>query len=851
MSKSIPNTDLSNKTLELYAMAEWGFVPLHNYAQVIEMANGKRLYLGKVPSVKNWRNSALNVADAMAAQVQGKNVGAIIPKGWVVLDFDPRNYPEGRNTYEEVCETFGISTLNGEPSVITGSGGLHIFYRCPLDWKGCSSHESYKGLDIKQHGGFVVGAGSIHPTSFNSYKWQPGSDLTEATDLPQSLLTFLKHATPSAKSGSGDGSWNTMSSAQVEDALSKLKADHFQDQDAWFGLMCSVHWVSGGEAKAEFISWSTSDLKYAGHDSIISDRWDSLGRSGASNEHVAKSGQLFNALKSAGYKVAGMYPLPVEKDFYDLLPSESFRDRERIDVAATKNDPTANNSPERKTLSKVLDLNREYFLINISGKAVIGREYKEDTGARRIKYSDVASFKLIMSNILVDKNTIGDSWLTHPDRRTYDSQEFDPSEEPLEFVRGSEKILNTWQGYSIEQIEGDWTPIQRLLFEGLCNNHEANYEYLLNWIAYAYQHPADPIGTAVVIRGQKGTGKGSFFEVFSAPFKSQSISTSKMELLFGPSNGALADMIAICINESRIATNRAVITQVQELITDPTTMINQKYLPVYAQKNNSKVVIVANDEYVVEATEDERRYFALEASNKFKNDSAFWNDFKFQMVKGTMLNHFFHAMMNRPLGKFSPIFDLPATEALAQQKGHGRGVIVDYLKDIIESGFEDYEFVWARTFRSLWSMADMWSHFKFWQDNLPRGGMYNQAKGFLNSPAALTRALKTVFGDKMSLSSTTNGAVPDGKGMSLKAYKGPDGIERLKVYTLPDREGIIQHLKTQYSTEFLDSYVDFDEQFGLTDKPDSLTDKRDLFDFLDLVDPQNEPDIPSDPFDFF
>src|SRR6202000_2764764 len=117
--------------------------------------------------------------------------------------------------------------------------------------------------------------------------------------------------------------------------LAKLDPTAFRDQEEWFGLMCSVHWLSGGQGIGQFIEWGKSDPSYADHDEIITMRWDSLSRGSDSNQLVAKGGLFFKALKNVGENpAAAQWQLQPEQEFHDNDEEKPNIDRERIDLAS-------------------------------------------------------------------------------------------------------------------------------------------------------------------------------------------------------------------------------------------------------------------------------------------------------------------------------------------------------------------------------------------------------------------------------------------------------------------------------------------------------------------------------------
>ena len=90
---------------------------------------------------------------------------------------------------------------------------------------------------------------------------------------------------------------------------------------------------------------------------------------------------------------------------------------------------------------------------------------------------------------------LGTYWLKHPARRQYKVVVFAPEGT----VPG---YFNLWQGFAVEPKEGDCSRFLGHLYENIARKDEANYRYLLAWMANCVQHPADRPGTAVVLRGK-------------------------------------------------------------------------------------------------------------------------------------------------------------------------------------------------------------------------------------------------------------------------------------------------------------------------------------------------------------
>ncbi|MFF0822159.1 bifunctional DNA primase/polymerase [Micromonospora haikouensis] len=112
--------------------------------------------------------------------------------GTVVADVDPAH--GGRDT---MTALIGRGLLPPTAYVVTGSGGLHLYYRHPGDPVPCSQGKHGQGLgpgvDVKADGGYVVLPPSVHPRTGRPYQWAPGREMKE---MPPALVDACRPAPP-------------------------------------------------------------------------------------------------------------------------------------------------------------------------------------------------------------------------------------------------------------------------------------------------------------------------------------------------------------------------------------------------------------------------------------------------------------------------------------------------------------------------------------------------------------------------------------------------------------------------------------------------------------------------------
>lgn len=95
---------------------------------------------------------------------EGGNYGILTGKlsGIAVIDIDTHNGVSGADNLKEFCEKYDIE-LPDTKTVMTPSGGLHLYYNLPEkynDVQFIQNHKELEGVDFQTHGRYIVGWGS-------------------------------------------------------------------------------------------------------------------------------------------------------------------------------------------------------------------------------------------------------------------------------------------------------------------------------------------------------------------------------------------------------------------------------------------------------------------------------------------------------------------------------------------------------------------------------------------------------------------------------------------------------------------------------------------------------------------
>ena len=110
----------------------------------------------------------------------------------LVIDIDPRNFPDGRNIWKEFKAAHNLTLLNETTYIVkSGSGGYHIYLTKPADVLIRRHVPGWPGLDFLSgdKGGYVIGAGSAHESG-KKYKAIQGN-LAAISPAPEALLQVI------------------------------------------------------------------------------------------------------------------------------------------------------------------------------------------------------------------------------------------------------------------------------------------------------------------------------------------------------------------------------------------------------------------------------------------------------------------------------------------------------------------------------------------------------------------------------------------------------------------------------------------------------------------------------------
>lgn len=271
----------------------------------------------------------------------------------------------------------------------------------------------------------------------------------------------------------------------------------------------------------------------------------------------------------------------------------------------------------------------------------------------------------------------GKWWLEHPLRNEFESITFAPGQE----VAGA---FNLWRGFGVAPREGECDLFLAHLRDNICGGNDIHYRYLLGWMARAVQKPDRPGEVAVVMRGDRGTGKSVFANAFGKLFGRHFHKVLDAKHLVGAFNSHLRDCVVLFADEAFYAGDRKHEGVLKGLVTEPIIQYEAKGVDAEQGPNFIHLIMASNSDWVVPAGPHERRFFVLEVSDAHRQDKAYFramheqlDDGGYEALLAMLLAYDLHGFEVR---------DVPKTRLLQTQADITREPYVDAFIECVEFG---------------------------------------------------------------------------------------------------------------------------------------------------------------------
>lgn len=337
--------------------------------------------------------------------------------------------------------------------------------------------------------------------------------------------------------------------------------------------------------------------------------------------------------------------------------------------------------------------NTRFCILPVGGKAKVLEFKKAEDRSVPVFYSS-GDFRLLQDNQkikvvtrdeegnLINKSAgIGSWWLNHPKRRQYEGLVFKPGVQVT--VDG---YLNLWQGWGIKPKPGSWVLLRSHIKEILASGNEEFDSYILKWTAWAFQNPGAPAEVVLVLRGERGAGKGLFAREVKKAFGQHGVQISSASHLAGRFNSHLMDCSLLFADEAFWPGDKASEGALKRMITEDRLFIERKGMDGFEVDNNLHIIMSSNTDWVVPAGIHERRFAVFDVAEKQTQKKEYFTPL-YAEIKAGGTAAMMHDLIALDLEGWHPRYDIPKSEALRDQQTQTLGPADQWWADMLHDGF--------------------------------------------------------------------------------------------------------------------------------------------------------------------
>ena len=272
-------------------------------------------------------------------------------------------------------------------------------------------------------------------------------------------------------------------------------------------------------------------------------------------------------------------------------------------------------------------------------------------------------------------------WLDHKHAAHYHRLDFDPALPP-----GHNGVVwNLWSGFSQAPAAGTWDRYRAHIEEVICGGNDELAAWLLNWLALGLQKPGEVIGTAPVLLGPPGTGKGFFVHQYGQLWGPHFSVVTHPEHVTGRFNAHLFAKRVLFIDEGTFGGSKRDAGVIKTRITEDWIMIEQKGVDPFRLRNRLLTLVASNEESAVTADLQDRRWQVLDVSTRRREDHAYFGAIVEEMDAGGRAA-MMHDLLRRDIRQGPDPRKTIKTTALFGQILEASQVEFRYLHQLLDAG---------------------------------------------------------------------------------------------------------------------------------------------------------------------
>lgn len=248
------------------------------------------------------------------------------------------------------------------------------------------------------------------------------------------------------------------------------------------------------------------------------------------------------------------------------------------------------------------------------------------------------------------------------------------------------QYLNTFKVYTPETDNKECEPFHELMQRMFPVDSER--KTVTQFIAHALRHPEQRPTYGLLLTGTTSTGKGTLYQSVLTPLLANQVASARsFEQILGKHSELLNGTLLVMLDDIKSG-NANTYIKLKSVMTEPTILINPKYLLEKTVKVYSRIIFNSNEKLPLPIATDDRRWFATQPmQHKVSKEETteFIKTFKEWVNNESNLDAIFNYLVSVDLADFDA-YQCKQTPTLLAMMEQSTPSLELVLQDFIDNG---------------------------------------------------------------------------------------------------------------------------------------------------------------------
>lgn len=280
-------------------------------------------------------------------------------------------------------------------------------------------------------------------------------------------------------------------------------------------------------------------------------------------------------------------------------------------------------------------------------------------------------------------------WQESEQRREKLKKYFNPIVEPSD----DDDNFNLFRGFKYSkndmQLWGDCNikPLLDHILNVWCQGNQSYCDYILNYFAHIYQKPNEKTKVMLCVKSKyEGAGKSLTINKVFEGMKDYIFATADKDQVLGRFNSQMSSKLIIVLEEAFFSGDKRSKSKLKEYITCESLPIENKGFDIYNENSYHNYITFSNETWYAPVDNNSRRYFCVEASNKYAGIQNSKIESYFNEIANLDSRNIAKFFYERDISQFNPRkFEL--TEYMIDQMENGFNSVEKYMSILLQQGF--------------------------------------------------------------------------------------------------------------------------------------------------------------------